>query len=858
MKDMKRSFSIQTKLQFLLILIPVLCLGTFATVALKEFFSDRKTFVLDSSLNSVQLLESSLSSKIDFLLGRAEGLVKTKGLEKDKADFFVNNLGVNHYCVFRELDSNLEKDKKLEVLNGLSFQGANDAIQHCYADENFIREQILQKSNRVLFAKASKSGELFLVVHLGKTALVKMDTIHFFQLNTATFFEGFNRNRYAQTALLSRQGQIIYSGTEQFQNKFQDVFKYLQRSFQVNQIAKASFEYSFGKEENLVAYATNKNAENLIIQTTSLEAVTEAVRIILVKSGVLLLIIILSVILMGRVFARKITGPIHELYLSALEVEKGNFSVRPVVRAQDEVGVLAFQFGKMTSEISKLLSDLEQHNKNLEKIVSDRTRELKEVNLLQIALLDSLNEGFAVISPVGIVRSVFSKAAARMLPSLREGISFWALLGLSKKEEAELVQLSQLLSEGTLSFNDFKQLGVATIQTSSERNLRLQYYPIVNEKDELTSFAAVIIDETDQLLQQVELSRQKNKVEQALRINANKFHAVFVVLGTRELLQNAKLILEKKDRTQLRNLLLNVHTAKGNVLLFQFSEVAEAAHELETVISSLMEENRFDHEILSRGLQKFSTAFENSILENISFLGAENVNRNIQIEISISKFTKLLSDLDSKLDHRFFAEFQEFYVAALSKPAKSYLSFLEQIATETARDLGKKVHFQFENSDFVFFGQPYGELFMSLAHAIRNSIYHGIESPSERSAKGKPEVGELKMFVGFEQNDQKKLLKISISDDGQGLQRDAVLKKLISAKAERQREYAVLGDDELANLFFRQGLSTAAAVSMVAGRGAGNEAIIHTVESIGGSVQWKVLKPGLSMEVKVPYQPQFS
>jgi two-component system chemotaxis sensor kinase CheA len=120
-----------------------------------------------------------------------------------------------------------------------------------------------------------------------------------------------------------------------------------------------------------------------------------------------------------------------------------------------------------------------------------------------------------------------------------------------------------------------------------------------------------------------------------------------------------------------------------------------------------------------------------------------------------------------------------------------------------------------------------------LTHIIRNSVDHGIEAPSERIRARKPEQGTIRLSA-----DQRGgRIVIEISDDGAGINPERVLKKA------RERQLvaadAVLSDDEINNLIFLPGFSTAEAVSDISGRGVGMDVVRRNIQELGGRISLK-------------------
>ncbi len=133
-----------------------------------------------------------------------------------------------------------------------------------------------------------------------------------------------------------------------------------------------------------------------------------------------------------------------------------------------------------------------------------------------------------------------------------------------------------------------------------------------------------------------------------------------------------------------------------------------------------------------------------------------------------------------------------------------------------------------------------------LTHLVRNSLDHGIEEPDVRRRKGKSPVGKLTLRA-FHQGGS---IVIEVTDDGAGLDRERIL-----AKA-RERGMAVgdtLTDNEVWNLIFEPGFSTASVVTDVSGRGVGMDVVKRNIQSMGGHVDIDSLKDfGTTISIRLP------
>lgn len=165
-------------------------------------------------------------------------------------------------------------------------------------------------------------------------------------------------------------------------------------------------------------------------------------------------------------------------------------------------------------------------------------------------------------------------------------------------------------------------------------------------------------------------------------------------------------------------------------------------------------------------------------------------------------------------------------------PAKVLVLELERVVRDAAHQLGKEVEVRAVGTDTHVDARVLGQLHKALVHIVRNSVAHGIEDSRGRLRLGKPRAGQLELTI--ERRGHR--VRFSTQDDGRGLdlesvRRVALERHLLSAEEAGALTYASLGP-----LLLRGGLSTAATVSDVAGRGIGLDAVRHTVEMLGGEV----------------------
>lgn len=158
---------------------------------------------------------------------------------------------------------------------------------------------------------------------------------------------------------------------------------------------------------------------------------------------------------------------------------------------------------------------------------------------------------------------------------------------------------------------------------------------------------------------------------------------------------------------------------------------------------------------------------------------------------------------------------------------------LPRLVRDLAADLGKEVLVDCEGGDVELDRELIEMLRDPLTHIIRNAVDHGIEPPHQRIAAGKREEGVLKLHARQADN----RIHLEITDDGRGIDGERLVAKAVEAGLCTAAEGAAYDRRERQQLIFHPGLSTAAAVTAVSGRGVGMDVVRANIERIGGAIK---------------------
>jgi len=174
---------------------------------------------------------------------------------------------------------------------------------------------------------------------------------------------------------------------------------------------------------------------------------------------------------------------------------------------------------------------------------------------------------------------------------------------------------------------------------------------------------------------------------------------------------------------------------------------------------------------------------------------------------------------------------------------------LPRVVRDLAGELGKQIELEMHGADTELDRQVLDLIKDPLTHMVRNSADHGLESPEERRALGKPEKGTIRLSAYHEGG----YIIIEIADDGRGLNTAKIKSKAVASGLASEAEIEKMTEAQVHKFIFAAGLSTAAQVTSVSGRGVGMDVVRTNINLIGGTVDVKsVPGEGSRFVIKIP------
>ncbi len=205
----------------------------------------------------------------------------------------------------------------------------------------------------------------------------------------------------------------------------------------------------------------------------------------------------------------------------------------------------------------------------------------------------------------------------------------------------------------------------------------------------------------------------------------------------------------------------------------------------------------------------------------------------------------LTQALDEVIHHT--RELKDRVMSMRAQPVSSVFRRMPRLVRELSMKTAKKVRIEMSGENTEVDRTIVERLSDPLTHIIRNAVDHGIETPAERLAAGKGEEGLIHLSADHRGG----RIVIEIRDDGAGIDHERVLRKarekgLIDPEA-------TLTDDEISNLVFLPGFSTADTISDISGRGVGMDVVRRNIQDLGGRISLKSERGrGMTIQLALP------
>lgn len=238
-----------------------------------------------------------------------------------------------------------------------------------------------------------------------------------------------------------------------------------------------------------------------------------------------------------------------------------------------------------------------------------------------------------------------------------------------------------------------------------------------------------------------------------------------------------------------------------------------------------------------------------SLLDSLMTLAGELVlSRNQLLQTIASTDIKTVETVGQRID-LITSELQEAIMLTRMQPIGNVFNKFPRVVRDLSAQLGKTIELNIIGKDVELDKTIIEAINDPLTHLVRNSVDHGIESAATRRAVGKHETGNVTLKAYHEAGQ----VCIEISDDGKGLDGEALAISAVSKGLYSQEQTQLMSEKEKVNLIFTPGFSTAEEVTDVSGRGVGMDVVKTNLDQLGGNVDIiSQVGVGTTISIKLP------
>jgi two-component system chemotaxis sensor kinase CheA len=522
-------------------------------------------------------------------------------------------------------------------------------------------------------------------------------------------------------------------------------------------------------------------------------------------------VLLISTLLAWAV-ARSMTRSVGVLYEAAENVQKSrDFGVRARKTSQDELGSLTDAFNSMLSHIQERDRELQNHRETLEAVVEERTRELSRRNDQMRIVLDNVEEGLAMVDRQGKLLEESSRAFAQVFGEPPAGTPFHTALAPDDAAVAGALAVGYEQYMDNVLPADIAVDQLPKTLFVGERQYALATRPVL-AAGEPDGALLVVRDVTAQVAAERTEALQREQIKSFQRMMQDRS-------GFCRFFAEARALVERvgaratTDATEWRRAL---HTLKGNAALFEVRSVAEAAHDLESVLAEASPEQA------EKALARVLSAW-NEYAAGIAPLLGETMAE--QLLVPAGEFEQTLAAVRQRAPH---AVVERLLVRWRHEPVALRFAGVEEHLQALALRLHKPApEVTIKSNDIRLPIEPFREFWSSFAHLVRNTVDHGIRSAEERARRGKPARTRIDLSAFFDRSG----LVIELKDDGPGIDWARLAERAAAAGL------PVATRADLVRALTTDGVSTNSQVTETSGRGVGMSAVLAACTRLNGELQ---------------------
>lgn len=515
------------------------------------------------------------------------------------------------------------------------------------------------------------------------------------------------------------------------------------------------------------------------------------------------------------------------------------------------------RFFRLYDDVKTANIELTRSKQIIEEINRDLDRKAAEKTYAIRSLFDNAEQGFLSFKEDLKVEKEYSYKCCEIFGGEIYGESVPKLLS---GEDPELEKLISTLLHKVFGLKDAGRRDVyfsllPTEQVINGKLINISY-KLIDRRSEESRLTCMLIltDITEKHMLEEKLEQERTWMKMGVKVVTNHNDFVDLVSDYKEFCDSRIREIMDGDLdagSKYAEVFRAVHTFKGAFAQFEMKNTAGKLHDLETTIDHFI---RVGYSIDSlKELLETSELWtwldeDFDILRKI--LGDRYLRLDKLVVTEVSKLKeiegKILSDVEGDAAESLARELRRLR----HRPLKEMLGYYPEYCSRLGRRLGKAVaDFEIQGDDIAVDPDIYSGLCKAMGHIFRNVVYHGIEPVEERIFHRKSESGNICCSV---RSDEGKL-QISVEDDGKGIDTDKVRRLAADKCILSIEEAAAASDEEIIQVLFADGFTTAEEVTELSGRGVGLSAVKAEVDKLRGTIEIASEKgKGTSFIITVP------
>ncbi len=505
----------------------------------------------------------------------------------------------------------------------------------------------------------------------------------------------------------------------------------------------------------------------------------------------------------------------------------------------------------------QMMAVIAEQNATLEKRVAERTAQLRQKTHDIQAMLQNMPQGVLTVLPGGVIHPEYSAYMETIFETkdiagqnMMELVFTDTSLGSNDLSQVDAA-VGSCIGEDLMNYEFNSHLLVTefnkTMPNGALKSLELSWSPISDDNDVVEKLMLCVRDVTELKRLESEAGAQKRELEiigEILAVSQEKFQD-FIESSYKFVAENEEIIRKtpQKDLDAIGLLFRNMHTIKGNARTYGLLNMTNVVHETEQEYDDLRkdEEKIWDQDALLNQLALVHASIDEYHKINDVKLGRKgpgrrgNVERFLMVEkdqvARAMELIKAANAGDLADARQALSEVERTLRLIGTEKIDSVLAGIVESMPSLAKELGKEApQISIADNGIVVRNQAIGLLKNVFTHLFRNSMDHGLETAEARQAAGKSPAGHIQLDVALDATQ----LTMKLHDDGRGLAVGRIRQKAIENGVLNEGE--TRSPEEIANLIFASGFSTAEKVTEVSGRGVGMDAVRGFLQKEGGDV----------------------